>query len=195
MRVETGRAAVAVATLVLLPGALFGCALGGDDPDARPSPTPSEDVDAKSRERVQAYLDAMVAKDVAAGRNQLCTPLYDAFDAGATGPNGDFADHFEVSDVAITDVRRGPRGQQVDTVLTVTVGTRQVVRALEFTVTRSGADWCISGEAPGTPSPQASETPATASPQASDAPAAPPKTAGPTVGTAADDPDLNDAPG
>ncbi|MFD0784846.1 hypothetical protein ACFQZ8_13130, partial [Micromonospora azadirachtae] len=110
-------------------------------------------------ERVQAYLDAVVAKDVDAGRSQLCAVMHDAFDAGATGPNGDFADHFKVPEAAITDIRPGPRGQQVDVSVTVAVGSRKAVRPLVFTVTRDGADWCISGEAPGSATPSPSGTP------------------------------------
>ncbi|MCI4061829.1 hypothetical protein MRQ36_04300 [Micromonospora sp. R77] len=152
--------AVAVAALALLPFALAGC--GDDDKAGTPATgaarAPAEEAAAKSRERVQAYLDAMTAKDVAAGRSQLCAPLQTAFDANATGPNGDFADHFTVRGATITDVRSGARGQEVSTSVTVAVGARQTARALLFTVTRSGADWCIAGEAPGgsTPTPTAS---------------------------------------
>ncbi|GGL96722.1 MULTISPECIES: hypothetical protein [Micromonospora] len=157
MAVRSGRLALAVTALVLLPGTLLGCSLGGDEePADRPDRAPVEEADTKARERVQAYLDAMVAKDAAAGRNQFCAPLHEGFDAAATGPNGDFADHFEVSQATITEVRSGSRGQEVAVTLTVTAGSRQAERALDFTVTRTGADWCISGEAPGTPAPSGS---------------------------------------
>ncbi|WP_428964421.1 hypothetical protein [Micromonospora fluostatini] len=182
MAVRTGKAALAVAVLAFLPVAMTGCGFG-DDSTAEPARTPAEDVAAKSRERVQAYLDAMVAKDVAGGRNQLCAPLQDAFDAHATGPNGDFADHFRVTEAAVTDVQPGPRGQEVTTTLTVAAGKRTAVRALDFTVTRSGTDWCISGEAPGTPAPTASP----AGPGASGAPE-PPRPGGVTPPSG--DPDL-----
>ncbi|TDC21742.1 hypothetical protein E1211_31950, partial [Micromonospora sp. 15K316] len=139
-----------------MPSALAGCGLGGE-PEAPPKPDdgPVREAATKSRERVQAYLDAVVAKDVDAGRGQLCAVMHEAFDAGATGPNGDFADHFTVPEAAITDVRSGPHGQEVAVSVTVAVGSRKVARPLVFTVTRDGADWCISGEAPGagTPSP------------------------------------------
>ena len=97
---------------------------------------------------MQAYLDAMTAKDVAAGRSQLCALLHDGFDLGATGPNGDFADHFQVPEAAITDIRSGPLGQEVSVSVSVTAGKRTVTRPLVFTVTRDGSDWCIAGEAP-----------------------------------------------
>ncbi|NES12307.1 MULTISPECIES: hypothetical protein [Micromonospora] len=159
-RVVTG-----VALLALLPAALAGCGLtGGDDSDGGtgsgpPQKAPAAEAAAKSRERVQAYLDAMVAKDVDAGRSQLCAPAQAAFDAGATGPNGDFADHFTVPHSTITDVRSGPHGQEVSTAVTVAVGTRKATRPLLFTVTRSGADWCIAGEAPGGNAPEPATTP------------------------------------
>ncbi|MFG1950946.1 hypothetical protein [Micromonospora sp. NPDC048830] len=161
MGVTHSRTALA-ATLAILPFALFGCGIvGGGEEEIPPGRAPAEEAAAKSRERVQAYLDAMIAKDVAAGRSQLCAPLQEAFDAAATGPNGDFADHFTVSGATITDVRPGQRGQEVSTSITVTAGSREATRPLLFTVTRSGADWCVSAEAPGghTPTPEPSVTP------------------------------------
>jgi hypothetical protein len=153
------------ALLALLPLALTGCSLGaGDDSGSgtgsgRQQRAPAEEAAAKSRERVQAYLDAMAAKDVDAGRSQLCAPAQAAFDDAATGPNGDFADHFTVPEATITDVRSGPHGQEVSTAVTVAVGARKATRTLLFTVTRGGADWCIAGEAPGgtAPTPAASQ--------------------------------------
>ncbi|TDC37147.1 hypothetical protein [Micromonospora sp. KC213] len=150
--------ATAVAALVLLPLSLFGCGAGADKEDAPLGRAPAEEAATKSRERVQAYLDAMSAKDVDAGRSQLCAPMHAAFDAAATGPNGDFADHFEVPKAAITDIRTGPAGQEVSAVVTVAVGAKEADRRLLFTVTRSGADWCISGETAGG---AATETPVT----------------------------------
>ncbi|MBG6064044.1 nuclear transport factor 2 family protein [Micromonospora ureilytica] len=150
----THRRLVATAAgLMLLPVALVGCGIGGGDEDesaAKPPRVPAEEAATRSRERVQAYLDAMTAKDVAAGRSQLCALLHDGFDLGATGPNGDFADHFQVPKAAITDVRSGPLGQEVRVSVSVAVGKRTVTRPLVFTVTRDGSDWCIAGEAPGT---------------------------------------------
>jgi hypothetical protein len=150
--------------LALLPVALTGCGLGGKvgsggTPATDGQRAPAEEAAAKSRERVQAYLDAMAGKDVDAGRSQFCAPEQAAFDADATGPNGDFADHFTVPQATITDVRSGPHGQEVSTSVTVAVGSRQATRPLLFTVTRSGADWCISGEAPGGHSPEPAITP------------------------------------
>ncbi|SCF00284.1 hypothetical protein GA0070607_4237 [Micromonospora coriariae] len=161
MRPTHRRLAATAAGLVLLPVALVGCGLtGGDDePAAKPERVPAEEAASRSRERVQAYLDAMTAKDVAAGRSQLCALLHEGFDLGATGPNGDFADHFEVPTAAITDVRSGPRGQEVSVSVSVTAGKRKTTRPLVFTVTRDGGDWCIAGEAPGGAAP-AGRTPA-----------------------------------
>ncbi|MEW2143713.1 hypothetical protein AB0869_12965 [Micromonospora vinacea] len=154
MRATHRRLAATAAGLVLLPVALVGCGIGGEDEDepaAKPARAPAEEAATRSRERVQAYLDAMAAKDVAAGRSQLCALLHDGFDLGATGPNGDFADHFQVPEAAITGVRSGPRGQEVSVSVSVAVGKRTVTRPLVFTVTRDGSDWCIAGEAPGGP--------------------------------------------
>ncbi|MGC4852324.1 hypothetical protein ACLQ24_02750 [Micromonospora sp. DT4] len=163
---------VAAAAFVLLPASLAGCGLGRDDADeqiAKPQRSPAEEVAvqrspveevavqrspaeeaaARSRERVQAYLDAMIAKDVAAGRSQLCALLHDGFDPAATGPNGDFADHFQVPQATITDVRSGQRGQEVSVSVSVTAGRSKIIRPLLFTVTGDGGDWCIAGESPG----------------------------------------------
>ncbi|SBT44849.1 hypothetical protein [Micromonospora auratinigra] len=155
------RVATAAVLLALLPVALTGC--GDDDTDtgaAAPTPrAPAQEAASKSRERVQAYLDAMAAKDVDAGRSQLCAPLQATFDTAATGPNGDFADHFTVPQAVITDVRSGAHGQEVSTTVTVAAGARKATRPVLFTVTRSGADWCIAGEAPGDNTPAPSTTP------------------------------------
>ncbi|MFI6781819.1 nuclear transport factor 2 family protein [Micromonospora sp. NPDC050276] len=160
MRPIQRRLAATAAGLVLLPIALVGCGIGGEDTDepAKPARVPAEEATARSRERVQAYLDAMAAKDVAAGRSQLCALLHDGFDLGATGPNGDFADHFQVPEAAITDIRSGPLGQEVSVSVSVAIGKRTVARPLVFTVTRDGGDWCIAGEAPGS-TPAASPSP------------------------------------
>ncbi|MGN9808729.1 hypothetical protein ACTMSW_05145 [Micromonospora sp. BQ11] len=161
MRATHRRVAAGALFLAVLPPALLGCGIGGDDeePAEKPGRAPAEEAAAKSRERVQAYLDAMTAKDVAAGRSQLCATMHQSFDAAATGPNGDFADHFEVPQAEITDVRPGPRGLEVSTSVSVAVGSRTVTRPLLFTVTRDGADWCIAGEAPGGNTPEPAVTP------------------------------------
>ncbi|MFE9690082.1 hypothetical protein [Micromonospora sp. NPDC005806] len=162
---QTHRGAVTgVALLALLPIALTGCGFGAKDDAGGAAATeaqraPAEEAAAKSRERVQAYLDAIAGKDVDAGRSQLCAPMQASFDAAATGPNGDFADHFTVPQATITDVRSGPHGEEVSTSITVVVGSRKATRSLLFTVTRGGADWCISGEAPGGNTPEPTTTP------------------------------------
>ncbi|WBB49910.1 hypothetical protein O3597_05395 [Verrucosispora sp. WMMA2044] len=160
MRATYRRAAGTAALLASLPFALVGCGFVGGEPEAeQPGRAPAEEAMLKSRERVQAYLDAMAAKDVAAGRSQLCAVLHEAFDGAATEPNGDFADHFEVSKSEITDIRPGPSGQEVSTAVTVTVGKKKATRPLLFTVTRDGLDWCISDERPGGHSPAPAPTP------------------------------------
>lgn len=160
MRATHGRLAAGAVLLGTLPFALLGCGFGQEeDPATKPGRAPAEEAAAKSRERVQAYLDAMTAKDVAAGRSQLCAVLQEGFDAAATGPNGDFADHFTVPQAEITDIRPGPQGQEVSTTVSVKAGSRTVARPLLFTVTRDGADWCIAAEAPGGHSPAPAATP------------------------------------
>ncbi|MET8371699.1 nuclear transport factor 2 family protein [Micromonospora sp. DT68] len=152
MRPTHRRMAATAAGLVLLPAALVGCGIGGGDKDesaAKPERAPAEEAATRSRERVQAYLDAMIAKDVAAGRSQLCALLHESFDLAATGPNGDFADHFTVPEASIADVRSSPRGQEVSVSVSVTAGKKKITRPLVFTVTRDGGDWCIAAEAPG----------------------------------------------
>ncbi|MDM4720015.1 nuclear transport factor 2 family protein [Micromonospora sp. WMMA1363] len=151
---------LAVGALVAaLPSVLLGCGFGSDQPAERPEQASAEEASAKARERVQAYLDAVTAKDVAAGRSQLCAAMHKTFDGAATGPNGDFADHFEVPEAKITDVRPGSRGLEVSTSMSVTTGTRKITRPLVFTVTRDGADWCIAGELPGGNTPGPATTP------------------------------------
>ncbi|MFD6567337.1 nuclear transport factor 2 family protein [Micromonospora profundi] len=151
MRPIHRRMAATAAGLVLLPAALVGCGIGGgkEESAAKPERAPAEEAATRSRERVQAYLDAMIAKDVAAGRSQLCALLHEGFDIAATGPNGDFADHFTVPEASITDVRSSPRGQEVSVSVSVTAGKKKITRPLVFTVTRDGGDWCIAAEAPG----------------------------------------------
>ncbi|AYF26278.1 hypothetical protein CSH63_02115 [Micromonospora tulbaghiae] len=156
-----------LALLALLPVALAACGSGGQGGDTPPSgKAPAEEAAVKSRERVQAYLDALTARDAAAGRSQLCAPMHAAFDSAATGPNGDFADHFTVPEATITEVRSGPNGQEVSASITVAAGSRKAARSLLFTVTRTGADWCISGEVPGEPAVEATADPAEPPPPA-----------------------------
>ncbi|MEV6519904.1 hypothetical protein ACFWDK_31280 [Micromonospora chalcea] len=158
-RSHRGRFAALALAFALTP-ALAACGSGDEGAATAPSGrAPAEEAAAKSRERVQAYLDALTARDADAGRSQLCAPMHAAFDAAATGPNGDFADHFTVPDATITDVRSGPNGQEVSASVTVAAGSRKATRALLFTVTRNGADWCISGEVPGDRTADPSEPP------------------------------------
>ncbi|WP_433529215.1 hypothetical protein ACQPYA_23265 [Micromonospora sp. CA-263727] len=158
MRVNHRRSVATAA--VLLAAVLSGCGVFGEENEAeQPGRAPAEEAMASSRERVQAYLDAMAAKDVAAGRNQLCSVLHEAFDEAATGPNGNFADHFDVPRAEITDIRPGPAGQEVSTSISVTAGSRKLTRKLLFTVTRDGLDWCISDERPGGNTPAPDPTP------------------------------------
>ncbi|MFY1686891.1 hypothetical protein [Plantactinospora sp. WMMB782] len=154
-----------VAVLAMMaPLALAGCGPldGIVGQGAEPTPTPDEGPQ-RARERVQAYLDAMRAKSVADGREQLCEPLRESFDQAATGPNGDFARHFSVTAATITDVRANGADQDVSTSITVKAGGKAVPTKVLFTVARADGQWCIAKEAVGghTPAPSGSPTPAT----------------------------------
>ncbi|WP_329102550.1 hypothetical protein OG792_24240 [Micromonospora sp. NBC_01699] len=145
MDVPRRRAAVLVAVLAMLPLGLGACGLGGDDGDG--APVIPEDGPEKSRAVVQAYLDAMTTKDVAAGRGQLCVPMQAAFDQAATGPNGDFADHFKVTEATITDVRPNGGQLEVSTSISALAGNGAATPAeLLFTVAKAEAGWCIANE-------------------------------------------------
>lgn len=136
--------AVAVAMTPFVGGCgLLGGTGGADGPDS----APAEDAAAKSRERVQSYLDAMKAKDVAQGRSQLCAVLQEAFEAAATGPNGDFAKHFTVPAAVITDVRASGDRQEVGASITVDANGKNSPVNMIFTVARADGGWCIAGEA------------------------------------------------
>lgn len=156
MGVPRLRSVALAAMLAALPVAAAGCSLGGSGGSGGGGgavSSPTADSAAKARERVQAYLDAMKAKDVDTGRSQLCVPLHTSFDAAATGANGDFASHFTVTSAMIIDVRADAGRQQVSTAISVSVGKQALNRAIVFSVTRVGDDWCIAGEKPGGASP------------------------------------------
>ncbi|GIG90092.1 Rv0361 family membrane protein [Plantactinospora endophytica] len=153
-----------VAVLAMLPLGLTGCGLldgFGSEPDV--TTTPVDDGPDRARERVQAYLDAMKAKSVTDGREQLCEPLRESFDQAATGPNGDFAKHFSVSAATITDVRANGADQDVSTSITIKASGKATPTKVLFTVARADGQWCIAKEAIGghEPAPSGSPTPAT----------------------------------
>jgi hypothetical protein len=151
MGVSRLRVAVPAVLLAILPLSVTGCGLlgGGDDDGGAGGGAPVDDGADKSRERVQAYLDAMKAKSVDAGRTQLCAPMQAAFDASATGTSGDFASHFTVPEATITDVRAADGTQQVSAAVTVAVGGQKKPINLLFTVAKSNGEWCIAKEAIG----------------------------------------------
>jgi hypothetical protein len=157
MDVSRRRAAVLAAVLAILPLGLTGCGLiGGGGAEGNGASAVPDDGPEKSRAAVQGYLDAMKAKDVVAGRSQLCVPMQAAFDQAATGPNGDFADHFKVPEATITDVRASGGNQEVSTSISVAAGGATKPVQILFTVARSGGAWCIANETVGgasTPTP------------------------------------------
>jgi hypothetical protein len=148
MRVRRPRTLMLAVAVAMTP-LVGGCGLlGGAGGAAGPNSTPTEHAAAKSRERVQNYLDAMKLKDVAQGRLQLCAVMQDAFDTAATGPNGDFAKHFTVPQAVITDVRTSGDRQEVGASITVDANGKSVPVDIVFTVARTDGGWCIAGEAP-----------------------------------------------
>ena len=150
------------AVLAILPLSLTGCGLRDRVDGGAGGGAPVDDGADKSRARVQAYLDAMKAKSVDAGREQLCAPMHASFDKAATGPNGDFADHFTVPEAIITDVRAKGGDQEVSAAITVSAGGRKIPVKILFTVARADGQWCIAKETVGgnTPPPSGSPTPA-----------------------------------
>jgi hypothetical protein len=157
--------AVAVAMTPLV----GGCGLLDFGGGGGPLSAPTEDAGAKARERVQSYLDAMKAKDAVQGRSQMCTVMQATFDTAASGPNGDFAKHFTVSEAVITEVRANDGRQEVETSITVDANGKNVPVNLVFTVARTDEGWCIAGEAPATAPPVGGE-PSAAEPGGGPAP-------------------------
>lgn len=138
----------ATALLILLL-ASAGCGVFGDSSDAGDA-GPVDEGPEKARALVQAYLDAVVAKDPATGREQFCPEMREAFDRFATGPNGDFAEHFTAAQASITDVRaKDASHQEVSTVITTVVQEQESQAELLFTVARTEQGWCIADERPG----------------------------------------------
>jgi hypothetical protein len=114
---------------------------------AAPSPTAATvEGEQESRERVQNYVDAMKAKSVAKGREQLCEPLRPQFDKAATSRNGDFAKHFTVSEAKLTDVRSAGEDREVGVDLVLAAQGQKVPVSLVFTVKQLGGTWCIANE-------------------------------------------------
>lgn len=147
------RSLMLTSAMLIVPLGLSGCGLesGGEPKESRVT---VEEAEVKSRERVQAYLDAMKAKDSTGGRSQMCATAQKAFDESATGPSGDFAEHFTITEAAVTAVRDSEQGQQVNATVTVELseGTEKQAGLL-FTVTRNGTEWCIAGETSASPMP------------------------------------------
>lgn len=164
MGIRRLRPAALATTLLAVLLASAGCGVFGDPADGAGAGTPADEGPEKARALVQAYLDAVVAKDPAAGREQLCAPMREAFDRSATGPNGDFAEHFTVPEAAITDIRaKDATHQEVSTTVTTVVDGRDSSVGLLFTVARTEQGWCIADERPGGNAPA---SPASASPAA-----------------------------
>ncbi|MFB6395797.1 hypothetical protein [Polymorphospora lycopeni] len=159
-------------------GAVLAAALAGCGSQEPSGPDPGQ----LARERVQTYLDAMKAKDVAAGRAQLCAGMHATFDRIATGPNGDFAAHFVVTDATVTGGQAVGADQRVDAAVMVTAAGDPRLVGLVFTLSHVDGHWCIADEETGppptaypSPSPDgtASPSPSPDGPSPSAAPAGP----------------------
>jgi len=133
------------AALLALALALGGCdaveKITGSDP-----PKPVDESPRLAKEKVEAYLAAMTAKDRAAGKQQLCPSLYGVFDKTSTGANGDFNKSLTVADATVVDVRADGPAQKVTANLTLTAGERSAPVGIVFTVSRITEGWCIAGE-------------------------------------------------
>lgn len=154
--VKPSRVGGAVLTALVL--ALGGC----DAVEKIVQPDPPKPVDESPRlakEKVEAYLAAMTARDKAAGRTHLCPSLHGVFDKTATGANGDFNQKLTVADATVVDVRAEGPAQKVSANLTLTAGDRSAPVGIVFTVSRIAEGWCIAGEEAASPHPVATPTP------------------------------------
>jgi hypothetical protein len=124
-----------------------------------PAPTPVDESPRLAREKVEAYLAAMTAKDVKAGRRQLCPSLYGIFDKTATGTGGDFARGVTVSDATVIDVREDGPAHKVTAALTAATRATSGRVGIAFTVSRIESGWCIAGEEAAVPPPAAVPSP------------------------------------
>jgi hypothetical protein len=163
-------AAVGAAFLVLALAACGGSASGStrrSKVSSSPEQVKPTDADGLAQLRVETYLDAMRAKDVAKGRAQLCASGQAEFDTSATDDGGDFADHFTVEASAINSVEVDPGGRRVTASVTLKArssGASAPV-SVAFTVSDTASDWCILSEEllsrPPVPAPPTPTAPAT----------------------------------
>ena len=138
--------------LLALALALGGCdaveKITGSDP-----PKPVDESPRLAKEKVEAYLAAMTAKDRAAGKQHLCPSLHGVFDKTSTGANGDFNKGLTVADATVVDVRAEGPAQKVTANLTLTSGERSAPVGIVFTVSRITEGWCIAAEEAAAPLP------------------------------------------
>lgn len=120
------------------------------DAAATPSASASASNEDHAREVVQHYLDAMLAKDLAAGKEQMCPALHEQFDKIATGDEGDFSPKLAVKEQSITKVEpKGEDGHRVTTTMVVQAkesGANAVKGDIAFDVHKLGDLWCIFNE-------------------------------------------------
>jgi hypothetical protein len=140
------------AALAAVALALGGCdaveRITGSDP-----PKPVDESPRLAKEKVEAYLAAMTAKDRVAGKQHLCPSLHGVFDKTSTGANGDFNKALTVADATVVDVRADGPAQKVTANLTLTAGERSAPVGIVFTVSRITEGWCIAGEEAAAPLP------------------------------------------
>lgn len=104
------------------------------------------DADVSARAVIDSYLNAMKAKDVRKGREQMCAAVQVGFDERATSPNGDFADHFVLTEANIDRVESAGTDRKVTAKVTVAPksGGSSNTASVLFTVTAEDSRWCIS---------------------------------------------------
>jgi hypothetical protein len=116
-----------------------GCG-GGQKP-----PAPS--AEARIRQVVQGYLDAMRAQDAGKGAQHVCATARAAFRQRATGASGDFNKSFTVQRTRITKVAPSGADRQVTAEVTLTPrNARPLVATVVYTVHTENGGWCLTGE-------------------------------------------------
>jgi hypothetical protein len=117
---------------------------------ATPSASSAGSDEDEARGVVQKYLEAMKAKDLAKGKEQMCPALHDQFDKVASGDEGDFSPKLILKEQSITKVEpKGDDGHRVTTTMVLQAkasGTNPVKADIAFDVHKLGDLWCIYNE-------------------------------------------------
>lgn len=137
--------AAACGTSAVLAGVLVAVAGCGGDGKA---PAPSDGTaEARIRQVVQGYLDAMRAQDPDRGARQVCATARAVFRQRATGASGDFNRSFSVQRARITKVSPSGDERRVTAEVTLTPrNARPVLATVVYTVHAENGGWCLTGE-------------------------------------------------